>query len=151
VSRLTDALSWSGRDVTLIIFALWRSDPGVVHPPDGAHTSPTRVRTYHMDDPDQYSIPLRCREYDLVFNQLPGDIPEIVTSWLAAMLRSGAEVAWFAFEGSFDFKHLLTADIANQVFAVADSAGISLALSDEYRESMTWADSVVAIKARLAI
>lgn len=56
-------------------------------------------------------------------------------------------VAWAAFEGSFSFDHLLTADIANQVYAVADTRGAAVAVDDQARASAAWADRVARARA----
>ena len=70
---------------------------------------------------------------------LPADLESVITAWLGASIKAGAAVAWFAFEGSFDFGHILTADVASQVYAVGDERGYELALDADVRHSRGWA------------
>ena len=51
-------------------------------------------------------------------------------------------MAWFGFEGAFDFGCLLSAEIANQIYAVIDSEGVALA-SDSTLSSKVWAERIV--------
>ena len=51
-------------------------------------------------------------------------------------------MAWFGFEGSFDFRYLLTAEISNQIYAVIDSEGVAIA-SDSMLSSNAWQGRVV--------
>jgi len=57
-------------------------------------------------------------------------------------------VAWFAFEGSFNFFHLLTGDIANQVYAVMDSEGWAI-VSVATLSSEAWQERVVRADERV--
>jgi len=148
MSRLSEAVSWSGVDVSLILFVVWGFDPGSSAPTGGSSSLPRDVKIYRLEDPERRLGARELYEYDLVFDELPPDFDQIVTSWLRAALEAGAEAAWFAFEGSFDFEHLLTADIANQVFALADANGIFLALEDGRREGRAWLDVVEAVRDR---
>jgi hypothetical protein len=149
MSRLEEAVSWSGRDVILILFVVWPSDPGASVPTHGSGTGPIAVRAYGLEDPERRLGTREMYEYDLVFDRVPEDLREVVSSWLTAVLAEGAEAAWFAFEGSFDFEHLLTNDVAGQVFAVADVGTLLLALDDEQREGPGWAQSLSAVRERL--
>lgn len=83
---------------------------------------------------------------DLIYNEPPSHLAEVVTAWLPQALAAGAKLAWFAFEGSFDFEHVLTADIADQVYAVATREGVELALADEQREGATWPATLEAAR-----
>jgi hypothetical protein len=63
-------------------------------------------------------------------------------------IGQGAIVAWFAFEGSFDFECLLTPEIAAQVYAVADNAGVAIS-SDAQLESEGWRARVAEARQRV--
>ncbi len=53
MSRLTEALSWSGKEVSLILFAVWPSDPGNDVRMSGPGTQPHMVRAYQLEDPER--------------------------------------------------------------------------------------------------
>ncbi|MEO5662031.1 MAG: hypothetical protein ABIR39_02000 [Nocardioides sp.] len=138
MSRFIDAISWDAQTVTLILFGLWPSgDEGDPLTPQGV-TPPGEIRRYQLEDTEVSVSDYRCTELDLVFLDVPDDLERVIVMWLRAARQSGAVVAWFGFEGSFDFEHLLAADVANQVFAVADASGVSTALNDAERESQAW-------------
>ncbi len=63
--------------------------------------------------------------------------------------RARAFAAWCAFEGSFSFDHLLSADVAKQVYAAADAAGAHLAIDDRTRYSAEWSDRVTSLGQQL--
>lgn len=151
VSRLTDAIAWSGRGVTLSLFVVFpaRGDgtfagPLGVDPPRG-------VQTYRLDDVDMRLRGRACYEYDLSFDGAPANLESIVVAWLEAAVEAGAEVCWFAFEGSFHFDHVLTADVASQIFALGSRHGIELALDDQTRLSAGWPAKILAMKERVGL
>lgn len=149
MSRLSDAISWSGKDVTLPLFVIWPAVPGRSGFGSGSGTPPDQVKIYRLDPPDQRLGSRTCYEYDLVFQRSPLDLETIVSSWLAQAVRAGSHVAWFAFEGSFDFEELLTADIADQIFGVADADGVRIALEDGLRGDRAWAEVILHCRQRL--
>lgn len=97
-----------------------------------------RLRTYALEDEVGVLRAGQVYEYDLVWKDLPPDLDLIVTACLVSALEQGAVVAWFGFEGSFDFEHLLHSDVAGQIYAVAAGEAVRLALEDEYRLSDDW-------------
>ena len=146
MSKLLAALSWSGRDTMLSLFVAFPHD-GSAHlaAPVGA-SQPGAVRTYDLEDADDRLPSLSFVEYDLTYNAPPPDLELVVRGWLRAAISAGASLAWFAFEGSFDFEHLLTPDIADQIYAVATPDDESLALVDELREGADWVASLDAAR-----
>lgn len=148
VSKLLAALSWSGRDLMLSLFVAFPHDRSAhLSVPKGA-SQPGAVRTYDLEDPDGLLPNLSCVEYDLTYKDPPPDLELAVCGWLRAAMSAGASIAWFAFEGSFDFEHLLTPDVADQVYAVATPEGMTLALEDKQREGSDWAASLEAARRR---
>lgn len=147
MSRFTDAVSWSGRGVTLSLFAVFPADgPSALPERAGGQVLAQAVRRYRLEDLDRRLGGRQCYEYDLAFDAVPPDTEALVSAWLGAALEAGAELAWFAFEGSFDFDHILTADVASQVFAVGSSAGIEVAIEDPVRTAAGWAAKIVAAR-----
>lgn len=91
---------------------------------------PKRVRRYELEDLGGILGGRRALECDAEFDRVPGRLDEYLAACLQEARKAGAEVAWFGFEGSFDFKFLLTGDVASQIYAVADADGISIATDD---------------------
>lgn len=151
MSTLNGAIAWSGRDVTLSLFVAFpdRATPLV---PTPAQTPKARlIRRYDLEDLDHHLSGRSCSEYDLIYDEIPPDLESIVESWIAEALAAGADFAWFAFEGSFDFEHILTRDVASQLFGLGTSEGIELALDDDYREGPKWAALVGSARDRLGL
>ena len=106
------------------------------------------VDTYVLDDEDNVLPGCRVIEYDFVYAKLPSNLEALLTRCLHAAQDAGAKVAWFGFEGSFNFGFLLTRAIAYQIYAVLDSEGVSLA-TDATLSSTAWAERVVRAGERL--
>ncbi len=146
MTTLNQALTWSGSGAELIVFAVWPQEP-----PPGARdlavgsALPLRVRAYDLEAPDG-TISGNVQEIDLRFDDVPDDLEQIVTGALHRLVGAGATVAWFGFEASFGFDHLLCEHVAPQVYAVADSTRTALALDDGRRRSPAWATEVVTFR-----
>jgi hypothetical protein len=138
VSELVEAISWLGPEAVLCLFVM--GDAAVVSqaPVVSGVEAPRVVKSYYLDDPDARLGGRVVYEHDLVFSAAPADLESVVRVWLDAAVDAGAEVAWFAFEGSFHFEYLLTRDIAGQVYGVADASGLATALDDAHRASDLW-------------
>lgn len=138
MARFAEAVAWTGTESTFNIFVVGDADAVTV--PEGL-TQPDQVSVYPLeqdDEPDPAWSP--CREYDLAYDELPADAESVVRATLSGAVASGARLAWAAFEGSFSFDHLLTSDVATQVYGVADASGVQLALDDDVRASGVWAE-----------
>lgn len=146
-NALTEALTWSVTAVELCLFTVTNATNSLQ--PLGGGTPPSEVRQYDLDAPDGVLDGLRVREFDLVYPAIPDDLDTVVESWLSGAVDAGAVVAWFGFEGSFHFDHLLTRDIARQIYGVADSDGVSVALDDARRQSADWAGLLTSLRAHI--
>jgi hypothetical protein len=113
---IADAIAWSGSGATLSMFVVSKGGSLLDPPALSLEIVPTRTRTYILDDEDNVLGGRRVVEYDLAFAEVPSKLDVLLTGCLHAARASGAEVAWFGFEGSFDFGCLLTAEIANQIY-----------------------------------
>jgi hypothetical protein len=142
MGTIAEALAWSGSGATLSMFVVSKDssllDPAAL----SVESAPIRTRNYTLDDEDNILSGRRVFEYDLVFAEVPSNLDSILTQCLGVARASGAEVAWFGFEGSFDFGCLMTAEIANQIYAVIDSEGVALA-SDATLSSKAWQERIV--------
>jgi len=149
VSILTEAIAWSGSGVMLSLFVLFPTEGGSTFAGPIGDLPPRGVKTYYLEAPDERLRGGECYEYDLLFDIVPANLESIVVAWLQAAIEAGADVCWFGYEGSFHFDDLLTADIADQVYAVGSRHGIELAIEDQTRSSERWAAKLPALKERV--
>lgn len=146
-SRLIEALSWNIKTVELCLFVATPAD-NTVAAPHGSGKAPEKILAYTLEDPYVPLPGLWVDEYDLIYSTVPDDIDAIVRNWLAAAIDRGAVLAWFVSEGSFHFQHILTADIARQVYGATDQVAAELALGDDHRRSPQWAATITQMKDR---
>lgn len=146
---LRAGLMWLGTEAMLSLFVV--RGPADLESAVAAASAPQpdTVRQYEMMPGGTSSTVGEVREYDLRFKKLPSELVVLVTAWLESAISGGGEVAWFGFEGSFDYEHLLSDDIAGSVFAVGSRSGIYLALDDDFRSSSEWTDRLGEIRREL--
>ena len=138
---IAKAIAWGGSDVTLSMFII--SEPSTATALDiSLKPAPTAVRQYALEDENRILGGQAVLEYDFVFQELPPNLTAVLELCFHAARRMGARVAWFGFEGSFDFEFLLTKETATQVYAILDSHGVSIA-SDEMLYSKEWEARIV--------
>lgn len=145
---IADALAWRGSSATLSMFVVSESRSLLETTSMQLEPAPSRTRTYVLDNEEGVLSGRHVVEYDLQFAEVPPNLDELLARCLRAARSSGADVAWFGFEGSFDYHHLLSADVANQVYAVADSEGVAIA-SDSTLSSAEWVKRVVRAGKRI--
>lgn len=146
---LSDLIAWSGSDtIVLSLFVAVRasdsSDPSMAV--EGL--VPNEVRKYALER-HEAGDGLEIHEYDAYFDVVPSNLVEYVAGCLHEALSLGAVVAWFGFEGSFHFDHLLTPDVARQIYGLADESAISVVSSGAALESAGWADRVSSARDQL--
>lgn len=139
---------WSGSGVTLSMFLVLRS--GVVPELElsFANCRPRDVSTYDLEDVANVLSGRRVLEYDARFDEVPADLEGYLYFCLCEAMMHCAEVAWFGFEGSFDFEFLLSPEIAPQIYAIADVEGIAIA-TDDRLSSTSWEELIVHARQRL--
>lgn len=141
MSGFTDAVSWLPGEATLDIFVVHEGAPPRLAVP-AALSQPRPIRPFRLEEGegDRLLGPRTCTEFNLVYDVVPPDVADVLEAVLIDVVHQGALLAFGAFETSFSFEHFLTADIAEQVYAVADASGVDLALDDDRRSSSEWAD-----------
>ena len=151
MTAVEEALTWSGNGADVSVFVVTRAGAGVALDTTVGDDRP-QPSVFPLDQDDPPSLPgLDVVEVDAHFGALPGDLAGYVTTLLQRALDGGAVVAWCAFEGSFHFDHLLTGDVADQVYGVASrSTGVRLALDDATRTGAGWRDVLGAARAPLS-
>lgn len=134
MSGVREALHWDGFTPRVSLFLVSRSDTEIEF--SQAWTDrPQRVKLYRLvDDSDPGRIRV-VYEYDFEFDTLPVNL----TSQLEACMRTACvnpgSVAWLAFEGSFHFDHLLTDDVAGQVYGLCAHGDVPLVVVEDDPES----------------
>lgn len=148
MSIVEDALAWSGSgaDVSVFVAVPVGADLQLDTTVGDARPTPS-VYPLEQDDPRTLTD-LDLVEFDAHFAALPGDLEGYVTTLLQRALDAGGVVAWCAFEGSFHFDHLLTDDIARQVYGVATpTLGVRTALDDATLQGAAWLATVHTARA----
>jgi hypothetical protein len=149
MTRVLDAIAWSGSGISLSLFAVFPVLPPPSWDPNVGSASP-RVRMLVLDDDARVLPSGAVVEYDLGFAGVPSDLANYLRECLKRVLRAGARVAWFGFEGSFDCEHVLTEDIADQIYAVGTATGqLWLALDDATILSPEWRESLALLRSQL--
>lgn len=147
MKRLKNALAWNGTNVTMSMFII---SPDREPPPLALGSLiPRTVKTYELSDEDNVVGSHNLFEYDLIWDELPEPIEGIVTTAIKDAIRKGAILAWFGFEGSFDFHYILHPEIARQVYAVANPESVWLAIDDDVRSGLRWQQTLAELRAKL--
>lgn len=141
MASIEKALTWSGSGAELLLFAVFAEPP----PPDlftEVTSTEVVVRRYALDDEGGVLTGRTLFEFDFVLKSVPRSLGEMLVGLLGRARGAGAVVAWFGFEGSFDFNHVLTGDVAHLAYALTDSEGTSVA-TDADLDSPMWRARVV--------
>lgn len=148
MTGLRDALQWSGKPViSLFVVA-----------PKGASRQidvtglegVTSVRRYALEDESRVLGDMETYEYDLTMEALPDSMEGVLEELLRRACRAGGRVAWLGLEGSFDFQHILTADVAEQIYGVCvDETELEVALDNEARTASAWREQLAAARRAL--
>lgn len=150
MDRLHRALTWSGKNAILSLFVITGADQAPPLTPP-ARYAPEVLRTYRLEDAEGRLGERNLFEYDLIWEGLPERIAELVDAWIRSAIEQGADLAWFGFEGSFDFEHLFSRSVAPQIFAFGIASEVHSALEDAYRLSDRWAEKLEEVRNRLRL
>ncbi|GIJ25060.1 hypothetical protein Vqi01_02220 [Micromonospora qiuiae] len=131
VSRVLDAICWDGTAPVVSLFVI----PAVQEAPDFAMAwgddVPRRTKTYCLeDDRPEPNLPPVC-EYDFEFETMPVGLQQHLESCLRMACERAGSVAWFAFEGSFHFDHILTESVADQIYGICATGDSPLVVLDD--------------------
>jgi hypothetical protein len=113
----------------------------------GEKFAPRAIATI-LEDEDRILREKILIEVDFCYGEIPSNISSVLALSLVEARKIDAIVAWFAFEGSFDFHFVLTKEIANQVYALVDADGLEIA-TDETIVSDAWAKRVEVARAKI--
>lgn len=148
---VSDAIQWTGTSAIVSLFVVSRSaaSPRVtmVH----RTTTPSDLRSYQLIDEEVALAGEYIHEFDAEFDHVPTELESYLHDCIAEALQAGGRVAWLGFEGSFDFHHLLTDDVATEIYGVGDVDGVAVVLSEDQIRSRDWLDRVRSARSRLAV
>ncbi|MGO1003637.1 hypothetical protein [Lysobacter sp. CA196] len=151
MTRVAEALSWSGVDIAIGMYCVYMSCNQ-----EGGEGEKRRLLSessakFRLED--ECGI-LKGREvvhYEIKLQQFPDSLAGYLNRCIEWAFADGASFVWFAFEGSFDFEHILTEDVANQIYCICGEDGnTAMALEDDVLLSTEWA-AVVAKKRELLL
>jgi hypothetical protein len=151
VGVVVDAIQWSGTGATVSLFVITSSAETPCVTMSYGDAVPSRLKHYGLVDDEAVLVDRYVHEFDAEFIEVPSDLEAYLSTCLAEALESGGVVAWLAFEGSFDFLHLLTDDIATEIYGVGDTDGVMVVLSQEQIRSSDWLVRVRSARAMLRI
>ncbi|MCP4964922.1 MAG: hypothetical protein GY926_06765 [bacterium] len=143
--KLEEMIAWSGSGATLSLFAVVAPAVELTPSMSAAGFIPKEVRQYELE-------PLTGRaghlvvEHDALFDIVPSRLVEYLAGCLDQAVAGGAMVAWFGFEGSFHFDHLLTPDVADQVYGVADGSGVAVVSEADQLSDEGWRSRVATAR-----
>jgi hypothetical protein len=102
--------------------------------------APAEVRSFVLEREDPNWFPYsHVTEYELVFEELPGDLHSYLGRCLLAASNATGTVVWLGFEGSFHFDNLFTNDVASQIYGVCAPGGEPVVATDlETLKTAAW-------------
>jgi hypothetical protein len=134
MSRVREALHWDGFNARVSLFLVTRSDTEIDFS-QAWEDCPQRVELHRLvDDSDPGRIRI-VYEYDFDFDTLPVNLTPQLEACMGTACRNPGSVAWLAFEGSFHFDHLLTNDVADQVYGLCAHGDVPLVVVEDEPES----------------
>lgn len=134
MSRVREALHWDGFNPRVSLFLVSGGDTEIDFS-QAWEDRPRQVELYRLvEDSDPGRIRV-VHEYDFDFDTLPVDLTPQLQACLSTACRAAGSVAWLAFEGSFHFDHLLTDDIADQVYGLCAHGDAPLVVVEDEPES----------------
>jgi hypothetical protein len=150
MSFVRDAFASMGNGTTISLFVVIVGEKPALRM-SFAYDRPEEVRVYALEDELGLLPNASVIEYDAYFNQPPRALREYMIECLREAMSAGAVVAWFGFEGSFHFEHVLDPELASSFPGVADCAGIAVATEEAEIRSDAWRTRIAEARARLLL
>ena len=144
---LDEMIAWSGSGAVLSLFVVVSPAIELAPAMSAAGYVPNEVTRYEIE-PVGNTAGFRVFEFDAHFDVVAEHLSPYLAACRHEALGCVALVAWFGFEGSSHFDHLLTPDIDEQIFGVADSSGIGLVTDACQLSDDGWAQRVATAKER---
>lgn len=148
MSRVRDGLLWNGVDAMLSLFVLTEvSLDGSMFREARDGIAPREVRFYELEDDTGLLEHHHLFEYDFVFARVPSSLEPVLRK-LFRRTESVVRpvVAWFGFEGTFNFEYLLHPDTASHIYAIAYRGTVAVALEDDVLLGKEWMRTVSQIR-----
>jgi hypothetical protein len=131
LSRVLDAIHWDGTTPMVSLFLVTSAEEAPDLTTAWGVDAPRQARAYRLeDDRPSATLPI-VHEYDFEFETLPAGLEHDLKSCLHAACQRAGSVAWLAFEGSFHFDHILTTDVADQIYGICAFGDSALVVLDD--------------------
>jgi hypothetical protein len=141
-NRINDAICWDGVYATLGMYVVY-NDPsrnGALSFESGDISPVKAVKPFVLEDEAQILGGRTLVYYEVKLRAIPTDLQNYLQFCIRQAFQRRAVFLWFAFDGAFDFDHILTDDVANQIYCVVGPDEVfmaalndSLLLSDEWK------------------
>ena len=152
MGRVINALNWDGVYTTIGLYSAFPTE----YSPKGIDfsyqgISPRKVvHPYLLEDEDNVLNGNILVLFEMQLNVVPDDLEGYLRQCLSKVAIEGAQFSWLAFDGSFDFEHIFTKDIADQIYGFQfGSESPMVVLSDEQLRSDDWLENIRSIRDRL--
>lgn len=146
VSSIREAVCWSGPAI-INLFTLGRIEECLHEETfDISGVRPEELEIFRLHT-ELGARELIVWEYDLTFRDISEDLIPYLLLCLERASADADGVAWLAFEGSFHFDHLFTADIAEQIYGYCTPGGEPVVVWDsEILKSGRWKRRIGDVK-----
>ncbi len=145
MSIVEDCISWDGCYAEILLYALFVKDVDVIEIDlalDG-YTPVKPIIPFELVDEIGRLNQSKLVLYSITLSDFPDSFDAYLKECFCRLSQAGAIAFWAMFEGGFHFDHLLTSDIAKQIYGIGiGSTQTKLALSDDEITSATWEKDV---------
>ncbi|WP_344971879.1 hypothetical protein [Salinactinospora qingdaonensis] len=131
MSQVLENLRWDGITPRVSMFVVTESARAPKLEFDIKGTKPKKTKVFHLEDEDETLQGVNIFEYDLTFDTLPTDPLQYLKSCLRQACIKGGNLAWLGFEGSFHYDHLLTDEIAEEIYGICGENEEPIVILDE--------------------
>ena len=146
MSIIEDAICWDGVYAKLLMYVVSPGEkPLGIRDFQKGGTAPKRILgPCLLEDEDEVLQGKALVFYELTLDAYPQDLKAYLVHCSTAALAGGAELVWFAFDGGFDFAHVLCKGFAQEVYFLQPAGGVpSVAIDDDVRSGEGWAQVVL--------
>lgn len=150
LSEVQEAIAWSG-SATVLVFVIGAGDTPL--PREAFHVAglvPDDFLPFPLESAPEPLERLGVVSYDLTFEDTALDLRDYTRACLERVCADGPAVAWAAYEGSFHYDHILTPDVAEQVYGYCVSgAGPVVEWDGDVLRGEDWKHRVAGVRAAL--
>jgi hypothetical protein len=156
MSRVIDAICWGGVCCTLDMYVVFQNKSNDWYAAKKFCLDSIRpinyVKPFELEDEIGVINGKYLFLYEIKLAVVPDKLDGYLRWCLVCASKNGADCCWFGFDGSFDFEHFLTKDIADQVYAICGNDGNpKIALDDDILLSGEWRETISKVRGDIAL